>query len=104
MFALVMEHYVRFSGELVPLKLENTFKEIKSFADIGGGSGYITMKICKKFSHLKGISADLPHLEEVYNEYKAKPEFKDLGERVSFLSLDFFNQEFPTDVDALIFG
>ncbi len=91
MFALVMEHYVRFSGELIPRKLESTFNEIKSFVDIGGGSGYMSMKICKKFPHLKGISADLPHLEEVYNEYIAKPEFKDLSDRVSFLSLDFFN-------------
>jgi len=91
MFALVMELYVRFSGELVPLKLESTFHEIKSFVDIGGGSGYMAMQISKKFPHLKGINADLPQLEEVYNEYIAKPEFKDLGDRVSFLSLDFFN-------------
>lgn len=41
MFARVMEHYARFSGELLPIKLESTFKDIKTLADIGGGSGYM---------------------------------------------------------------
>lgn len=104
MFALVMEHYIRFAGELLPFKLESTFKDINSFADIGGGSGYLAMKICKKYPHLKGISADLPHVQEVFNEYIARPDFKDLSDRVSFRSLDFFNEDFPNDVDAIIFG
>ena len=46
MFARVMEHYARFSGELLPIKLESTFKDIKTLADIGGGSGYMSFKIC----------------------------------------------------------
>jgi len=45
-FARVMEHYVRFGAELLPVKLESTFKDIKTFADIGGGSGYLSFKIC----------------------------------------------------------
>ncbi len=46
MFARVMEHYARFSGELLPIKIESTFKDIKTLADIGGGSGYMSFKIC----------------------------------------------------------
>lgn len=41
-----MEHYARFSGELLPIKIESTFKDIKTLADIGGGSGYMSFKIC----------------------------------------------------------
>jgi len=104
MFARVMEHYSRFSGELLPIKLESTFKDIKTLADIGGGSGYMSLKICQKFPHLKAINCDLPHLEEVFNEYIAREEFKDLSDRVTFRSLDFQKEEYPTDVDALMFG
>lgn len=90
-------------GELLPTKLESTFKEINSLVDIGGGSGYLSI-ICKKHPHLKGISTDLPHVQEVFNEYLARPNFKELSDRVSFRSLDFFNEDFPTDMDAVIFG
>lgn len=45
-FAKYMEHCVRLAGELLPVKLESTFKEVKTLADIGGGSGYMSMKIC----------------------------------------------------------
>jgi O-methyltransferase domain len=99
-----MEHYVRFAAELIPVKLESTFKEIKTFADIGGGSGYVSFKICQKHPHLKAITTDLPHLEEVFNEYKARPDFKDSSDRVSWLTLDFQKDEYPTDVDAIILG
>jgi cyclopropane fatty-acyl-phospholipid synthase-like methyltransferase len=100
----VKEHYIRFAGELVPFKLESIFKEITSFADIGGGNGYLSIKICKKFSHLRGVTVDLPHLHEVYNEYILRPEFKGLSDRVAFLSLDFLKEELPHAVDAFIFG
>lgn len=104
MFARVMEHYARFSGELLPIKLESTFKDIKTLADIGGGSGYMSFKICQKFPHIKAINCDLPHLEEVFNEYIAREDFKDVSDKVSFRSLDFQKEEYPTDVDALMFG
>jgi hypothetical protein len=104
MFARVMEHYARFSGELLPIKLESTFKDINTLADIGGGSGYMSFKICQKFPHLKAINCDLPHLEEVYNDYIKRPEFKEVSERVTFRSLDFQKEDYPTDVDALMFG
>ena len=104
MFARVMEHYARFSGELLPIKLESTFKDIKTLADIGGGSGYMSFKICQKFPHIKAINCDLPHLEEVFNEYIAREDFTDVSDKVSFRSLDFQKEDYPTDVDALMFG
>jgi hypothetical protein len=79
------------------------WKSIKSFADIGGGSGYMTMKICEHHDHLKGINTDLPQLEEVFQDYLSK-ENESVKQRASFRKLDFFNDDFPKDVDAIMFG
>jgi hypothetical protein len=47
MFARVMEHYARFSGELLPIKLEKTFKDIKTLADIGWKWIYVLQNLPK---------------------------------------------------------
>jgi hypothetical protein len=46
-------------GSSLPKKLEGFWKSINSFVDIGGGSGYLTISICKEHLHLKGINSDL---------------------------------------------
>lgn len=103
-FATYMESCCRFVGEILPLKLSEFWKSINSFIDLGGGSGYITLQICKHHKHLKGINSDLKHLEPVFKEYLEKESDSSLKERVKFLTLDFFKDPFPTDVDAFMFG
>lgn len=63
----------------------------------------MSMQICKEYPHLKGISADLPQLEPVFEDYISK-EDPELRERVSFKKVDFFKDNFPADVDAILFG
>jgi hypothetical protein len=35
------------------------FKEITTFADIGGFNGFTSQRICRAFAHLKAIVCDL---------------------------------------------
>ena len=63
-FANYMASCIRLVGEALP-KLDYWTK-IKTFADIGGCSGYITLKICQAHPHLTGFNADLPQLVPVY--------------------------------------
>lgn len=63
----------------------------------------MTMKICEHHEHLKGINTDLPQLEEVFQDYLAK-ENESVKQRASFRILDFFKDDFPKDVDAIMFG
>ena len=53
---------------------------------------------------MKGVSADLKQLAPVFDEYIAKENNPDLEKRVSFREVDFFRDELPSDVDALLFG
>lgn len=49
------------------------------------------------------MSADLPQLIPVFESYMAKEETA-LKERVSFKTVDFMKDSFPSDVDAILFG
>jgi hypothetical protein len=42
-FAKYMESSIKFTGYLLPKKLESFWKSINSFVDIGGGSGYVSI-------------------------------------------------------------
>ena len=66
MFASYMEATCKFVSRLLPLVAEDVWKSISSFADIGGGSGYMTIEVCRKFAHLRGVNTDLKHLDEVF--------------------------------------
>ena len=102
-FASYMEHSCKFVGLLLPFKIDAFWKSIRSFADIGGGSGYMSYQVCKAQTHLRAVSCDLKQCLPVFNEYISK-ESQSIKDRVSFRALDFFKEEMPTDVDALMFG
>lgn len=63
----------------------------------------MTFQLCKAHPHLKGVNTDLAPLTEVFEDYLSREDQK-LKERVSFKVLDFFKDDFPTDVDAIMFG
>jgi hypothetical protein len=47
MFAENMKSACCHVSMIIPKKFDSFWKSIKSFADIGGGSGFMTFEICK---------------------------------------------------------
>ena len=84
-----MEGTVKILSKILPSKISDFWKSIKSFSDIGGGSGFMTIEICKAHPHLRGVNADLGDLSGVFDTYMAKDD-PALASRVSFRALDFF--------------
>ena len=66
-FARYMESCCKFVSLILPLKLDAFWKSIRSFADVGGGRGFMSMSICKEHAHLKAVSCDLPQCASVYD-------------------------------------
>ena len=79
------------------------WSSINSFADIGGGSGFMSIEVCRRHPHLRAISGDLQALQPVFESYMAR-EDPALASRVSFRTIDFKADAFPTEVDAILFG
>ena len=84
-----MEGTVKILSKILPVKISDFWKSIKSFSDIGGGSGFMTIEMCKAHQHLRGVNADLGDLSGVFDTYMAKDD-PALASRVSFRALDFF--------------
>ena len=103
-FANYMQSTIKLMKDSLPQCISDEWKSINSFADIGGGSGYITFQICKHHPHLKGVNGDLKQLLPVYNNYLANEKDEELAKRVSFREVDFFAHELPSDVDAHLYG
>ena len=98
-----MEGTVKILSKILPIKISHFWKSIKSFADIGGGSGFMTIEICRAHPHLHGVNTDLGDLSAVFDSYMAK-EDPAMASRVSFRALDFIKESMPSDVDAIMFG
>ena len=103
-FAQYMESTIKLMKVDLPEKIGDVWKSISSFADIGGGSGYMTFQICKHHPHLEGVSGDLKQLSPVFDSFLAKENDPELAKRVSFREVDFFAHDLPSDVDAHVFG
>jgi hypothetical protein len=67
---------------------EYNFGNFTCIVDIGGGEGMLLAMILKKYSNLKGINFDLPH---VVSESGKTFEQYDVLERIQLVSGDFFN-------------
>lgn len=99
-----MEANVKLLKDPLAKNIGDVWKQVKSFADIGGGSGYTSIQICKQYPHLKGINCDLKYLAPVFKDYLSRENDPELRKRVSFREVDFLKEELPSDVDALVFG
>lgn len=62
------------------LKDHDLWKDVKTFADIGGNIGSTALRICQQQTHLKAIVCDLAKIKDSFEEY-IPAEFK---ERISF--------------------
>ena len=71
-FATCMEAYVRSVSKILPLVAKDVWTSIDTFADIGGGSGYMSIELCKFYPALKALSCDLKPLQPVFDTYMAK--------------------------------
>jgi hypothetical protein len=72
----------------------------KSFVDVGAAQGAIPVVLAQRHPHLRGIGADLPVVKPIFEKYIASHGLKD---RLSFATLDFFEQPIPR-ADVVIMG
>jgi O-methyltransferase domain/Dimerisation domain len=106
-FNFIFADYMRSSclnvAYTMPHKTKDFWNSISSFIDIGGGSGFITIELCKAFANLRGVNTDLGQLKPVFDKYLSN-EPQSVKDRVGFDTLDFFKQDIPKGFDAILFG
>ncbi len=72
----------------------------KSFVDVGAAQGGLPVVLAQKHKHLKGVGADLPVVQPVFERYVAA---NGLADRLTFAPLDFFKEPLPK-ADVVIMG
>ncbi len=76
------------------------WSQYRSFVDIGTAQGGLPVVLAQQHKHLHGIGADLPVVGPIFEKYVAS---NGLQERLTFASLDFFEQPLP-GADVVIMG
>ncbi len=76
------------------------WSQYKSFVDVGGAQGGVSVVLAQTHKHLKGVEADLPVVRPIFEKYVAS---HGLTDRLSFSPLDFFKQPIPR-ADVVIMG
>ena len=76
------------------------WRDYRSFVDVGGAQGAVSVQICLAHPHLTGFNFDLPVVGPVFEEYVRS--FA-LTKRLHFLAGDFFKDPLPT-ADVLVMG
>ncbi|TNV79691.1 hypothetical protein FGO68_gene15830 [Halteria grandinella] len=102
-FGDYMKSCITFVSQLLPQRLDQFWKSVTTFTDIGGGTGYATIELCKAQTHLIGTNTDLGQCKPVYDEYTSALD-ESVKSRVNFKSLDFFKEEFPKGQDVIMMG
>ncbi|WP_448571396.1 methyltransferase [Trichothermofontia sp.] len=72
----------------------------RSFVDVGTAQGDLAAQIAQANSHLRGFGFDLPEVAPIFEEYIAT---LGVGDRVTFIPGDFFQQELP-QADVVLMG
>ncbi len=76
------------------------WKKVKTFCDIGGAQGSVSVQLALVHKHLIGGEFDLPAVQPVFEEYVLNFGLRD---RLSFKVGDFFRDPLPA-ADVLIMG
>jgi hypothetical protein len=76
------------------------WRDYQTFVDIGGAQGALPVQVCLAHRHLTGANFDLPVVGPIFQDYAAS--FA-LGQRLRFLSGDFFKDPLP-HADVLVMG
>jgi hypothetical protein len=69
-----------------------SWRERKSFIDIGAAQGAVPVRLALDHPHLRGGNFDLPQVGPIFNDYMAAQK---LGERLKFHAGDFFKDSLP---------
>lgn len=77
------------------------FAPYRHLLDVGGGSGAYSIAIVKRHEHLNATILDLPPVCEIARENIAKEK---LSHRITTFPGDFFEDDFPQDVDIILFS
>jgi hypothetical protein len=76
------------------------WKDYRKYVDVGTAQGDLAVQIALANAHLKGIGFDLPVVQPIFEEYVAA---SGLGDRVTFATGNFFDDEFPK-ADVVLMG
>jgi hypothetical protein len=87
-------------GVAAAMANEFRWQDHKTFVDVGGAQGGLTVAIAQQHPHLSGKNFDLPVVEPIFEEYVAQA---GLSDRLTFHSGDFFADPLPS-ADVLIMG
>jgi len=85
-------------GEPPAVAAAYDFSSFETVVDVGGGTGNLLAAILERHTRTRGILADLPH---VVREAPAVIEPRDLKDRVTIESIDFF-KSVPSGGDAYL--
>jgi hypothetical protein len=76
------------------------WKKYRTFCDVGGAQGCVSVQLALAHKHLSGSEFDLPQVQPIYEEYVRS---FGLDQRLSFKEGDFFRDPLPS-ADVLIMG
>ncbi|OTB15866.1 hypothetical protein K445DRAFT_22184 [Daldinia sp. EC12] len=101
-FALAMAGFAQMKRDTAELGDRFPWASLtnKTVVDVGGGSGHVAMHLATKFPDLKFIVQDA--ITEMLSEGPKRPEFKLVGDRVSFMQYDFFEPQPITDAGLFL--
>lgn len=77
-----------------------SWKDYKTFVDVGTAQGMVPVALARRHPHLTGIGFDLPDVKPVFEDYIAE---KGLSDRVTFAAGNFFDDPLPS-ADVIIMG
>jgi len=77
-----------------------SWKDYKTFVDVGPAQGMVPVTLAQHHPHLKGIGFDLPAVKPIFEEFVAK---NGLSARVTFEGGSFFTDALPK-ADVIIMG
>lgn len=87
-------------GNFIALAEKFDFSKHQTLCDIGGASGLLAIQVARQHPHMQCMTFDLPPVESIAAETIAQA---GLSSRVSAISGDFFEAEFP-GADVITMG
>ena len=75
------------------------FSDIQTLLDVGGGSGAMSIALCKRQAQLQATVLDFPHVTEVGKRFVREAE---LEAQVTFQPGNALSDEWPTGQDAIL--
>ena len=86
-------------GNFMRLAMVFDFSPYKTFLDVGGSAGILSLMVAKHQPHMQCTTMDLPPIEPIANRTIQQYQ---LGDRVKAINGDFINEAFPkADVIAM---